>query len=181
MKAVIVYESMYGNTRTIAYAIGEGLRPTADVTVVSAAQASQDLLHEADLVVVGGPTHIHGLSRPATRRGAIEAAHKPGSCLTLDPFADRLGIREWLDGLGYSYGPAAAAFDTRMSGPALFTGHASKAITRMLRRHDFIVIARPESFLVARDNKLGQGQTIRAQEWGASLAARLATERVHRW
>ena len=36
MKAVIVYESMYGNTRTIAYAIGEGLRPTADVTVASA-------------------------------------------------------------------------------------------------------------------------------------------------
>ena len=31
-------------------------------------------------------------------------------------------------------------------------------------------IARPESFLV-----------IQAQEWGASLAARLATERVHRW
>lgn len=39
MKAVIVYESMYGNTRTIAYAIGEGLRPTAEVTVVSVAQA----------------------------------------------------------------------------------------------------------------------------------------------
>jgi hypothetical protein len=68
-----------------------------------------------------------------------------------------------------------------MSGPALFTGRASKAITRLLRRHDFIVIARPESFLVTRDNKLRPGATMQAQEWGASLAARLATERVHRW
>jgi flavodoxin-like protein len=181
MKAFIVYESMYGNTRTIAHAIGEGLRPTVDVTVVSTAQASQDLVRDADLVVVGGPTHVHSLSRPATRRSAIDAAHNSGRGLTLDPFADRPGIREWMDGLGYSYGPPAAAFDTRMSGPALFTGRASKAITRLLRRHDFIVIARPESFLVTRDNKLHQGQTIQAQEWGASLAARLATERVHRW
>jgi hypothetical protein len=177
MKAVIIYESMYGNTRTIAYAIGEGLRPTADVDVVSVAQASQDLLHEADLVIVGGPTHMHGMSRPATRRSAIDAAGKSGSCLTLDPTAGQPGLREWLADLGQCHG-LAVAFDTRMSGPALFTGRASKAITGLLRQHGFTVIARPESFLVTRGNKLNQGQSMRAQEWGASLAARLATAPV---
>ena len=109
---------------------------------MSVAQASQELLDQADLVIVGGPTHMHGMSRPATRRSAIDAAGKSGSCLTLDPFADRPGLREWLDDLGYSYGPAAA-FDTRMSGPALFTGRASKAITGLLRQHGFVVLARP--------------------------------------
>jgi len=121
MKAVIIYESMYGNTRTIAYAIGEGLRATADVSVVSVSQASQDVLHEADLVIAGGPTHVHGMSRPATRRSAIDAAGKSGSCLTLDPTADQPGLREWLADLGPCHG-LAVAFDTRMSGPALFTG-----------------------------------------------------------
>lgn len=172
MKAVIIYESMYGNTRTIAYAIGEGLRPTAEVTVVPAAQASQDLLHEADLVIVGGPTHMHGMSRPATRRSAIDVPGKSGSCLTLDPAADQPGLREWLADLGQCHG-LAVAFDTRFSGPALFTGRASKVITRLLYQHGFAVFTGPESFLVTRDNKLRPGQTMRAQEWGRSLAARL--------
>lgn len=172
MKAVIIYESMYGNTRTIAYAISEGLRPTADVTVVSAVEAGQDLIDQADLVLVGAPTHMHGLSRPATRKSAIEAAGKSGSCLTLDPFAGRPGIREWLADLDQGHG-LAVAFDTRMSGPPLFTGRASKAITNVLRERGFAVLAGPESFLVTRDSKLRPGETMRAQEWGRSLAARL--------
>jgi len=65
------------------------------------------------------------------------------------------------------------AFDTRLSGPAPFTGRASKAITRLLGQHGFAVLAAPESFLVTRDNKLRPGQTVRAEEWGRSLAARL--------
>lgn len=180
MKAVIIFESMYGNTRTIAYAISEGLRPTAEVIVVSAAQATPALLRETDLVVVGAPTHMHGLSRPATRRSAADAAHKSGSCLTLDPFADQPGIREWLAGLGQCHG-LAAAFDTRLGGPALVTGRASKVLTRLLREHGFAMLAGPESFLVTKDNKLRAGQTIQAEDWGRSLAARLpsATLRSH--
>lgn len=172
MKAVIIYESMYGNTRTIAYAISEGLRPSVDVTVVSAVEAGLDLLDQADLVIVGAPTHMHGLSRPATRQSAIEAAGKSGSCLTVDPFADRPGIREWLADLGHCHG-LAVAFDTRMGGPALFTGRASKAITRVLSERGFAVLTGPESFLVTRDNKLRPGETMRAEDWGRSLAARL--------
>ena len=76
---------------------------------------------------------MHGMSRPATRRSAIDAAGKSGSCLTLDPTADQPGLREWLADLGQCHG-LAVAFDTRMSGPALFTGRASKAITWLLRQ-----------------------------------------------
>ena len=175
MKAVIIYESMYGNTRTIAYAISEGLRPTAEFSVVSAAEATPALLRDADLVVVGGPTHVHGLSRPATRRSAADAARKSGSCLTLDPFASQPGIREWLAGLDQCHG-LAAAFDTRLSGPPLFTGRASKVITRLLRQRGFALLTGPESFLVTKDNKLRAGQTMRAEDWGRSLAARLPSE-----
>ena len=39
MRAVIVYESMYGNTRLLAEAIGRGLAP-AEVILVPAAQAA---------------------------------------------------------------------------------------------------------------------------------------------
>jgi len=178
MKAVVIYESMYGNTRAIAEAIGEGLARATDVSVVPVADASQDVLREADLVVAGGPTHAHGMSRPATRKSAIEAARKPGRGLVLEPGAGRAGMRDWLGGLG-RLSASAAAFDTRMKGPAVFTGRASKGITGLLRRHGLTVVARPESFLVTRDDTLYPAQADRAREWGSSLAARVSTTAAH--
>jgi hypothetical protein len=171
MKAVIIYESMYGNTRAIAEAIGEGLSEAADVTVTPVADASQDLLRDADLVLVGGPTHVHGMSRPATRKSAIEAAAKPGSPLRLQHDVGGPGVRDWLAGLG-RLTTAAAAFDTRLSGPPLFTGQAAKGIASQLRRHGLTVIAEPESFLVTKTNKLYPGELVRAREWGVSLTAK---------
>src|SRR5205809_585618 len=89
MKAVVVYESMYGNTHLIAEAVAEGLRDGADaVVVVPVGEASAQVLADADVVVVGGPTHVHGLSRENTRRAAIDAAQKEGSELELDPDAE---------------------------------------------------------------------------------------------
>ena len=173
MKTVVVYESMYGNTHAVAEAIGAGLRPAGEVTVVPVADASQQLLSQADLVVVGGPTHLHGMSRPVSRRGAADAARNSASPLVLDPAAAGDGVREWLAALG-PVNAAAAAFDTRLSGPIAFTGSASHGITRLLRRCGFTVITKPESFLVTKRDELLPGETARATEWGAALAAKAA-------
>jgi len=173
MRAVIVYESMYGNTHLVADAIGAGLGSTFDVQVVPVAQATPEILADASLVVVGGPTHIHGMSRAATRKAAVEGADKPGSLLELDPDAPGPGLREWFGSLG-RYPAKAAAFDTRLHGPAAMTGRASKGVARLLRAHGFDVIAKPASFLVTKDNRLDLHETDRAREWGAGLAAGLA-------
>ena len=173
MRAVIVYESMYGNTHLVADAIGAGLGSTFDVQVVPVAQATPEILADAGLVVVGGPTHIHGMSRAATRKAAVEGADKPGSLLELDPDAPGPGLREWFGSLG-RYPAKAAAFDTRLHGSAAMTGRASKGVARLLRAHGFDVIAKPASFLVTKDNRLDLHETDRAREWGAGLAAGLA-------
>ena len=76
MRALIIYESMYGNTHAIAAAIARGLEPGNEVTVVPVAGATPELLDGADLIVAGGPTHVHGMSRAATRRSAVDQAHK---------------------------------------------------------------------------------------------------------
>src|SRR6266480_4926455 len=67
MRVVIVYESMFGNTHLIADAIAEGLALGNEVTVVPVARAGRELLDGADLVVAGGPTHIHGAGRAPAR------------------------------------------------------------------------------------------------------------------
>jgi len=173
MRAVVVYESMYGNTHLVADAIGAGLGTAFDVWVVPVSQADPAVLDGAGLVVVGGPTHVHGMSRASTRKAAGEAADKPASPLNLEPDAAGPGLREWFASLGH-YPVKAAAFDTRMHAPAALTGRASKGVARLLRAHGFEVIAEPESFLVTKQDRLEPHETTRAREWGTKLAASIA-------
>jgi Flavodoxin domain len=171
MHALVVYESMYGNTHRIAEQIADGLRPKGDVKVVAVSAATEDLVDWADLVVVGSPTHVHGLTGSRSRQGAREAAAKPGSPLTLDAAADGPGIREWFGSLSDAHHKHAAAFDTRFAGPALLTGRASGGIANGLRRHGFDLVVEPESFLVDKQTQLVAGEADRATIWGAGLAA----------
>jgi Flavodoxin len=172
MRAVVIYESMYGNTHLVAEAIARGLGPGNDVAVVPVAGAAHELLDKAALVVVGAPTHMHGMSRTATRKAAVEQAHKRPGQLTLDAGAEGPGLRDWFGSLGRMRA-MAAAFDTRLAGPAVFTGRASRRIAGLLEQHGLTLIARAESFLITTDNTLQPGEEDRAQEWGKALAARM--------
>ncbi|UVJ41273.1 flavodoxin domain-containing protein [Arthrobacter sp. CJ23] len=62
MHAVVVYESMYGNTRQVAEAIAQGLGASGTAKAVSVAEVAEDDVAQCDLLVVGGPTHVHGTS-----------------------------------------------------------------------------------------------------------------------
>lgn len=176
MRVVIVYESMFGNTHLIASAIAKGLAPGNAVTVVPVAEAGRELLDAADLVVAGGPTHIHGMSRARSRASAAEMAHKGDSHLTLDASADGPGLRDWLAALG-RLSTRGAAFDTRIDGPAAFTGRASKTIAKLLERRGIALLAPAESFLVTKDNQWRPGEQDRAEQWGRDLAAMLPAAR----
>jgi flavodoxin len=177
MRAVIIYESMYGNTHLIAEAIARGLQPGNDVAAVPVAKATRELLDGTDLVVAGGPTHVHGMSKAATRKAAVDQAHKKADQPALDADAEGPGLRDWFGSVGHM-STCAAAFDTRLASPAVFTGRASKGIARLLERHGLTLITQPESFLVTTGNTLQLGEEGRAQEWGEALAAQMpsATE-----
>ncbi|MFJ6078020.1 flavodoxin family protein [Pseudarthrobacter sp. NPDC092419] len=172
MKATVVYESMYGNTHSIALAIAEGLGSAGAADVVSAQEATRMDLAGLDLLVVGGPTHAHGMTRAQTRHAAVSDSRSRNKGLTVDPSAKGLGLRDWLDSLGPGAGKAAA-FDTRVDMPALLTGHASKTIGKNLKEHGFELVADPESFLVSGDSGLLPGELDRARAWGQMLASTL--------
>jgi hypothetical protein len=172
MRAVVVYESMYGNTHAIASAIGDGLRGRFEVDVVPVAGADADVIGTADLIVVGGPTHVHSISRDSTRHQAVEDAHKPGRDLDLDADAEGPGLRDWIPDL--PTGPSRfAAFDTRVDVAAVLSGRASKAISKRLRHRGLDEVVPPESFLVTKDNDLVPGEIERARAWAERLAAQL--------
>jgi hypothetical protein len=165
MKALVVYESMYGNTAEIAESIGRGLQEGGfDTEVAPLDRAEPVLVAEIDLLAVGGPTHAHGMSRTATRTAALHDEKNGYEAPTASP-----GIRYWLHDLPHGRS-RAAAFDTRLDGPKALTGSASKGIARELQRHGFDVVSRPESFLVTKANTLVEGELERAKAWGEALA-----------
>jgi len=91
VEALVVCESVFGNTREVAAAVGRGLASRLPVTVVDVNSAPAVLPAEVDLLVVGGPTHAFGMSRPGTRRDAARQAGR-------DEDLDAIGLREWLAG-----------------------------------------------------------------------------------
>jgi hypothetical protein len=173
MHAIVVYESMYGNTRHVAEAIARGLDASTPVRVVPVSMAQDIEPADYDLIVVGGPTHVHAMSRQSTRHAAQEAAMASAGDLAMEPDATSEGVREWLGSLSGMAG-YAAAFDTRLDAAPLLTGRASKGIARLLESGGFALVAEPESFLVDKDTHLLAGEEERAQAWGEHLAMQLS-------
>ena len=170
MSAIVVYESVYGNTRAVAEAIAEGLGDASSLPVHEAPEHVRG--HE--LVVVGGPTHMHGMATSQSRQAAVEALHEDGNAHQIEPGAtEEPGLRTWMRDLPEGHGIKAAAFDTRVDRSPWLTGAASRGIAKRLRRRGYDVVD-SESFLVEEsEGPLAEGELDRAREWGRKLASLL--------
>jgi hypothetical protein len=177
LNVLVVYESMFGTTRQVAEAIGEGASKHATVQVRRVDVVSPDEVARCDVLVVGAPTHAHSMSRPKTRQSAQgwENAEK-GITMEADPEAT--GVREFLKALPPAE-PLTAAFDTRADIPELFAGSAAKAIARRLAKRGLRAVVDPESFLIT-GSTLMEGEIEHARLFGegiASSAERTGAER----
>jgi hypothetical protein len=162
MRALVVYESMFGNSAKVAELIAAGLAERGEVTLTDVRESPAP--GGFDLLVLGGPTHAFGMSRPATRADAARQG-------TIRPGAQSAGIREFLDGAPSLAGVRVTAFDTRMNTAFLPSGSAARKALRRLRGLGGRQIAEPESFRVtSAQGPLAPGEADRARRWGATLA-----------
>ena len=152
MQSLVVYDSRFGNTQEIAEAIARGVGPVSGVRVLSTtdAAAAGQASERPDLLLIGGPTHSHGLSAG------------------LQAFAKALptALR----------GVPAACFDTRYRGPVLLMGSAAGAAAKALAKLGTQIVAPPESFFVERRGPMPlqafeAGEIERAEAWGKAIAA----------
>lgn len=178
MHAVIIYESLFGNTHEIAEAIAEGIRaqqPDAEVACVPVAEGTAALIRGVDLLIVGGPTHMRGMSSGMTRKMGVQGEQKKSPDLHVEPGFDGPGLRDWLHGLGKPGGsPDAAAFDTRAD--VRMAGGAAQGIAwRRLRRYGYRVLATEGYIIDDTQGPLRAGELDRARDWGASLSRQLAS------
>jgi hypothetical protein len=168
MSIAVVFESMFGNTRQVAAAIAEGLAPYGPVALVNVNEPDAlAAAATADLLIVGGPTHVHGMSRPKSREGARDWEKDPAKNVSLEPLAPGTGVREWMETLEKI--PAlCAAFDTRMNVARILSGAASAPIERALTKHGSRSVIPAASFVLAKEGGLVEGELDRARAWGAS-------------
>lgn len=163
MKALVVYESMFGNTEQVARQVADGLSGYADVQVLEISKAPARPEESLDLVVLGGPTHAFSMSKKSTRADARRQGATHGEV--------EQGIREWLDQLEKGrHRPRVAAFDTRVTKVKHVPGSAARKATKAASRLGYTAVQRPESFFVEDvAGPLSAGELDRARAWGDRL------------
>jgi flavodoxin len=165
MKALVVYESMFGNTEQIARAVAAGLGESVDVLVAEVADAPTDPGPDVALIVAGGPTHAFSMSRENTRADAISKGAHEGE--------REIGLREWIAALpSAQHTEKMATFDTKIKSMRHLPGSAAKSATKAAHRHGYESLSQAESFYVDDvDGPLLDGEIDRARAWGRQLAA----------
>ena len=150
MNTLIIYFSKFGHTQRITETMAQALGSNNDpARLISADQLNAADLQDADLVVIGSPTH--NMNLPETVRPVLESL--PRRCMK---------------------GKQFAAFDTSYKMNwllARFT--AASRLSRKLRKLGGKQTVRPETFFVeAREGPLFEGELERAGAWAASLNGR---------
>lgn len=167
MKAVIIYESVNSNTRSVTEAIGAGLAISIDTRCYEVSEAPTGFEDDVVLVVVGAPAHRFGLSSRNSRRGA-----QRDSSDAISP----IGMRDWLGRLDKVAGKMVVAFDTH---PAKLKrpGSATRGIIRRMTSAGYEPLTRSERFWVDGANgPMIRGELDRAHRWGKDIGAAVAVD-----
>jgi hypothetical protein len=167
MRAVVVYESLWGNTAAVARAIAEGIGP--ETRVYATDEATPAVVENADLIVAGSPVFGFRLPTENMRAQAAADAKAPRP-----PDLSHPSLRSWLDGLPPGRG-RSASFETRIWwSPRGATG----SIDAKLKRAGYRPIDKGHRFVVqGAYGPLRDGELEKARAWGAELAQ--AMEALH--
>jgi flavodoxin len=146
MKALVIYDTMHGNTEKVARAIGERI-PGAKV--IHANNVTSADLENIDILFVGSPTHG---GRPMQ------------------------SVQKFIKEFSTAQKVLIATFDTRFdSGFARIFGYASKRIANPLRKKGANIIAEPEGFIVEKtEGPLREGELERAANWAEGILKRFS-------
>ena len=151
MKTLVVYDSVYGNTETVARTIGEAI--LGEVRVLQVGQVKADDWQAADLLIIGSPTH--GALPTEAVQGLLERIGPP----------TRKGAR-------------AATFDTRLTWFFLerWGGFAASKMADTLKEKGWTLVGEPGGFFVRglKKGPLKRGEVDRAAAWAKGLVEDLA-------
>ena len=163
MKAIVVYESLWGNTAAVARAIAEGIGP--DARALTTAEASDSAIAGADLIVAGAPVVQFRLPTEEARR---QIRTRPGKGPA--PDMSHSSMRAWLEALPKGTG-RSASFETRLWWSP---GGSTGAIDKGLQAAGYRTLAKGQRFIVKGTyGPLRNGELEKARLWGTELARQM--------
>lgn len=170
VKALVVYESLFGNTEQVAQAITDGLSAHGEVELLEVTKAREVATEPLDLMVIGGPTHALSMTKPSTREEAFALGASHGSTT--------YGLREWIAHLPEGpHSEFVATFDTRVSKVRHLPGSAAKKASKIVRGLGYSSAAQAESFYVEDvRGPLLEGELDRARAWGEWLGRQSSSQ-----
>ena len=162
MDAIVVYESVWGNTAAVARAIAEGIGEGARACATD--EVAPETAARADLIVAGAPVFAFGLPTEQVRENIRRT--ETGADLS------HPSLRSWIDGLPTGHG-RSAAFETRIWwSPRGATGTIEKSLTA----HGYPPVAGAQKFVVrGKEGPLREGELERATAWGRQLRSAVET------
>ena len=164
MNVIVVFESHWGNTASVARAIADGFGP--DARVLTTDEATPTVIADADLIIAGAPVMAFNL--PSDRMLATLAGDAKAPT---PPDLSHPSMRAWLERLPAGHG-RSAQFETGLRGSP---GGATKAIGHKLEEAGFPRLGKSRRFVVKGSyGPLREGELERAHEWGSELAAAMA-------
>jgi flavorubredoxin len=145
MKALLIYDSIFGNTENVAKALSSGMREKGiEVDCVRANAVEIGTLSNYDMIVIGGPTHKVGLSE---------------TMKTLTKQLKKADVKNKL----------AFAFDTRYN--KRFAGSAANRIEQRMKQYGMkVVMSHQSAIVVGREGPLEDGTGEKFKQIGAELA-----------
>jgi flavorubredoxin len=165
MKAMVVYESHWGNTAAVARAIAAGIGP--ETPALTTDEASTEGLTDVDLLVAGAPVIAFRLATDKMLESMADQTGKAPSA----PDLSHASMRSWLGRLPRGRG-RSAAFETRIwwsprgATPDIEHGLEDAGYQPVAKAHRFVV--------KGSQGPLRDGELERAREWGAELAKTVA-------
>jgi flavodoxin len=151
MKSLVFYATRSGNTRQVANAMADALRPGGPVDVLSVEVGCGAITDDVDLILVGGPTEGHGMTPQ---------------------------VKAFLDDMPTLAGRNAAAFDTRLNWPRWASGSAAAGIRARLEEAGARRPVPSASFIVSMTPEIEPGELQRAAAWASDLAGKLHSSPV---
>ena len=164
MKAIVVYESLWGNTAALARAIAEGIG--GGTRAVSTGEAGAEALAGVDLIVAGAPVLGFRLPTEEMRRSVLTTERRAPKPADLS----HPSMRAWLDTV-----PAGrCSFAAFESGLWWSPGGATKSIAEKMAAAGYSEVVKGRRFVVrGRYGPLRDGELDKARSWGAELARTL--------
>jgi flavodoxin len=156
MKTIVIFDSIYGNTKAIAESITQGI--AGDIKVLNVKDADISELKNLDLLIVGSPTHG---GRPSKDIKAFLDSIPRNALKNIRIAAFDTGISP--EGKGFLMRTIINIFN-----------YAAKPISCSLAKKGGIVIAEPEGFIVeGREGPLKAGELERATRWAREISQKL--------